>query len=113
TLAEGRNAIRDVVEKEAKKPSRKRRTRATRYLGQPKAQSEEVPLPINGPWTAVAIAGAPQSAPPVPPAEGPPPATPPRGPEQTSSVQSSSSPPAAIEPDDLDVEGWGITSTDP
>src|SRR5262249_52794047 len=35
TLAEGRNAIRDVVEKEAKKPSRKKRVRATRFLRQP------------------------------------------------------------------------------
>jgi putative transposase len=113
TLAEGRNAIRDVVEKEAKKPSRKRRTRAARYLGQPKAQSEEAPRPIDGPWTDVTTTGAPQSTPPVPPAEGPPLATPPRGPEQTSSVQSSSSPPAAIDPDGLDIEDWGITSTDP
>src|SRR5262249_57226280 len=80
TLAEGRNAIRDVVEKEAKKPSRKRRARAARFLGRPKAQGEEVPLPADGPWTDVTLSAAPQPTPTVPPADGPPPAPPPRRP---------------------------------
>ncbi|MCA9091019.1 MAG: transposase family protein [Planctomycetaceae bacterium] len=52
SLAAGRNAIRDVVERTARKPSRKRRVRSTRFLDQPQRTERTEPL-LSKHWVTV------------------------------------------------------------
>lgn len=109
TLAEGRNAIRDVVEEEVQKPSRKKRVRATRFLRQPQGPGAEAAVPEDA-WTEVPTGG---DSPPTSPAS--PPLASPSAEKQEGKAEV---PPAAsqqdtIDPNDLDVDDWGVTSAGP
>jgi hypothetical protein len=109
-LAEGRNAIRDVVEKEAKKPSRKRRVRSTRFLQHPRGAGSEPTTVDDNSWVDVPIEES--SAPATSTSSPSPPSTASEGDGVTEN------PPATVplnpvDPNDLDVEDWGISSTAP
>jgi putative transposase len=109
SLAEGRNAIRDVAEKTAKKPSRQRRVRATRFLQQSHGAAA-VPAPAEGGWAEV-----PEQATPTPaasPSPSPSPAPVPQADSPAGSPGGDPTPPPVI-PDDLDVSDWGIASSGP
>ncbi|MCI0407838.1 MAG: Mu transposase C-terminal domain-containing protein, partial [Acidobacteria bacterium] len=103
-LAEARNTIRDVVEKSANKPSRKRRVRATRFLRQPKPTVEEIGREDNQ-WIDV-----PSTENHIPPSS----AAPLRPPADVVEAEEASAglPKAdSVDPSDLDVEDWGVEST--
>jgi hypothetical protein len=101
SLAAGRNAIRNVVEETLQTPSRRRRSRAMRYLHGTTSLSQEV----GGSQTdAPAIAGSSQelSPPAVPSATGVSPT------EEESPVETGLPP----NPDDIDVSDWEVASPD-
>jgi putative transposase len=109
-LAEGRNAIRDVVEAEARKPSRKKRGRAARFLRQPQDDAPATPDDDDAAWTDVPGRGQPPAslptALPTPPAAAAAPAARPDLPPGTPPLD-------PVDPSDLDVEDWGTASTAP
>jgi len=93
SLAAGRNAIREVVEEALRKPSRRRRVRAARFLSKPALQ------PDNG--------DEPSSVPPLPP-------NPPNDDDnhRTESTDDLGAEAASdLDPDDIDVDDWGVTTT--
>jgi putative transposase len=101
-LSAGRNAIREVVEEAARKPSRGRRVRAARYLQLP-------PSTMNGPVEAAELASA-----------GSPPTTatssfeePATGTDPVDDRQSQSqNPMPTIDPSEIDVSDWEVASPD-
>ncbi|QDU92330.1 Mu transposase C-terminal domain-containing protein [Lignipirellula cremea] len=97
SLAAGRNAIREVIEATLHQPSRKRRSRAARFLGpQPLA-----PQLTEEDWIDVDAT--------APPSSSSPPAIESPAPEGTSTVTSPApEPPIDIEDADLDVDDWDI-----
>jgi hypothetical protein len=107
TLAEGRNVIRDVVAASAKKPSKKRRVRAARFLGKPESAGAQDGAAEEGPWADVPLPGG--GSPPRAPAPAADPAQPGAaaadGPEPARA--------APVDPTDLDVEDWGVASAGP
>jgi hypothetical protein len=106
TLTEGRNAIRDIVDQEVKKPSRKRRSRSARFLQQPGMATTE-------------SAASPSEATKDPPVSNPPPSaspqpSPPSSANNPGEDRPAPSPPAVPGPtDDLNVDDWGVASADP
>ena len=91
SLAAGRNAIRDVVEETLKKPSRRRRARAMRYLhGTPSLAQEAANVPVES-------ASLPVNSVPC----------------TNSSTQEEDAPSVStrprINPDDIDVSDWGVS----
>ena len=97
SLAAGRNAIRDVVEEAARKPSRSRRVRAARYLQpSPSAMSSLVETPdldsTDSPPTA-SCEEAENAA-------------------DSADDQPSENPLPTVEPSELDVSDWEVASPD-
>jgi putative transposase len=100
SLSQGRNAIRDVVEEAIRKPSGKRRVRAARYL-----QSPPSTLNADVEQTDRASVASPSTA------DGPSSEKPALGPDQAHDHSSASSLPT-VDPADLDVSDWEVTSPD-
>ena len=105
SLSAGRNAIRDVVQASLTKPSRRRRKRAARFLGQPPQADRPVRL-FEADWRDVPGSESGEPLPQTPPDRQPVPADdeeqarPPSSPERN---------PPEIDPDDLDVDDWEVT----
>jgi putative transposase len=106
-LAERRNVIREVVEKETEKPARKKRSRAARYLQQPTDQTPPTAAPTEEPWIDVALSGS-LPANPAPVSTSPLADAAPSLPEHDPAPSADS-----IDPDDLDVDDWGIARAGP
>jgi hypothetical protein len=98
SLSAGRNAIRQVVEEAARKPSRSRRVRAARYLQPP-------PSNMNSPGESADPAAA-GSVPPV---------AAPSSQETATGADPVDDPPAenslsTVDPADIDVSDWEVSS---
>jgi putative transposase len=96
-LAAGRNAIRDVVEKTLEKPSRRRRSRAMRYIeGGSSAKDEPTEVPADDAATELDSGqdGHPESE------------------QRFDEPSSPASPNVPIDPDDIDVSDWEVSTPD-
>ncbi len=98
SLSAGRNAIRDVVEEAARKPSRSRRVRAARYL-QPPPSTMNSPVESTDP----AAAGS------VPPVAAPSSEQPATGADQVDDPPSEN-PLSTVDPAEIDVSDWEVSS---
>ena len=92
SLAAGRNAIREVVEEALRKPSRRRRARAARFLSKPALQPTNEDESSSAPTPS-----------PLPQNDSE------RQPDPTDDGRNESAP--NINPDDIDVDDWDVTST--
>lgn len=92
SLAAGRNAIREVVEEALRKPSRRRRARAARFLSKPALQPTNEDESSSAPTPS-----------PLPQNDGE------RQPDPTDDGGNESA--ANINPDEIDVDDWDVTST--
>jgi putative transposase len=94
SLAAGRNAIREVVEETLQKPSRRRRSRVMRYLqGGSSVKEEPAECPADD-------------------SVGPDQQNPPQSEQPAVEEQSSASPAAPIDSEDIDVSDWEVASPD-
>jgi putative transposase len=101
SLAAGRNAIRDVVEETLQKPSRRRRSRAMRYLHGTTSLSQQVAgSQTDDPATTGSSQELPTPA--VPSATG-------ASPTEEETLVETGLPP---NPDDIDVSDWEVASPD-
>jgi hypothetical protein len=98
SLAAGRNAIREVAEQAMSKPSRKRRTRAARFLQEPPSERTRT---VETDSTPSALIDRPDRLPPE---------------DTTASATDDESPlneiVSDIDPDDLDVDDWDVATSD-
>lgn len=99
SLSQGRNAIRDVVEQAVRKPSRSRRVRAARYLQSPPSMANSSAVSTD----AAAVSSEPAANP--------------SGEEVVAATDQVDDLPAAsslptIDPSEIDVSDWEVTSPD-
>lgn len=99
-LSQGRNAIRDVVEEAMRKPSGKRRVRAARYVQSPPST---LTTPVESTDGAAIVAPSLTASPsPDPPASG----------SDAADDPIPASPLSPVDPADLDVSDWEVSSPD-